>query len=370
MSSTITSEQEQLRSVVRQFLEAKSPESAVRQQMATDRGFDDAVWKQMADELELQGLAIPEAYGGSGFGFQELTLVLEEMGRALLCAPYFSSIVLAANTLLLGADDAAKSDFLPGIATGKILATLALTEDTGRWDQDGIAATARDSDGWHVSGTKSFVLDGHIADLILVVARSANGLSLFAVDGDAPGLTRELLSTLDLTRKQARLTLEGVTARLIGPEGKAWPAIQRVLQLAAIALAAEQVGGAQRVLETAVEYAKLRVQFGRSIGSFQAIKHKCANMLLAVETARSAAYYAAHCANESHEDLPWVTSLAKAYCSEAYLHAAAENIQVHGGIGFTWEHSAHLYFKRAQTSELVLGSPVYHRELMADLIGI
>jgi len=370
MSSTFTAEQEQLRSVVRQFLEAKSPESVVREQMATDRGFDGTVWRQMADELELQGLAIPEAYGGSGFGFQELTLVLEEMGRALLCAPYFSSIVLAANTLLQGTDDAAKSDFLPRIATGETLATLALTEDTGRWDKDGIAATAHDSDGWRISGTKSFVLDGHVADLILVVARSANGLSLFAVDGDAPGLTRELLSTLDLTRKQARLTMEAVPARLIGPEGSAWPTIQRVLQLAAVALAAEQVGGAQRVLETAVEYANLRIQFGRPIGSFQAIKHKCANMLLAVETARSAAYYAARCAHESNEDLPLVSSLAKAYCSAAYLQATAENIQVHGGIGFTWEHSAHLYFKRAQTSELLLGSPVYHRELMADRLGI
>jgi alkylation response protein AidB-like acyl-CoA dehydrogenase len=370
MGSTFTVEQEQLRSVVRQFLEAKSPEPVVRELMRADRGFDEAVWKQMASELGLQGLAIPESYGGSGFGFQELSLVLEEMGRALLCAPYFSSVVLAAYTLLESTDEEAKADFLPRIAAGDLVATLAVVEESGNWDEGAIAASAVDNNGWLISGTKTFVLDGHVADLLLVVARTANGISLFAVDGDAPGVTRELLPTLDLTRKQAKVTFEGVAARLIGSEGNVWPTIERVLQLATVALAAEQVGGAQFVLDSAVDYAKLRIQFGRPIGSFQAIKHKCANMLLAVETARSAAYYAASCANESHEDFPLVASLAKAYCSEAYLQAATDNIQIHGGIGFTWEHSAHLYFKRAQTSAVLLGSPVHHRELVADRLGI
>ena len=215
-----------------------------------------------------------------------------------------------------------------------------------------------------------YVLDGHIADLILVVARTDAGVSLFAVDGDAAGLTRTPLSTMDQTRKQARLEFENTPARLIESEGIGWDFMARVLDLVAVGLAAEQVGGAQKVLEMAVEYAKVRVQFGRPIGSFQAIKHKCADMLLEVESAKSAAYYGMWCAAEMDDELPSVASLAKAYCSEAYFHAAAENIQIHGGIGFTWEHPAHLYFKRAKSSELLFGDPTYHRELLAQRIGI
>jgi alkylation response protein AidB-like acyl-CoA dehydrogenase len=371
VSSVFSTEQEQLRSVVRKFLDDKSPEASVRQQMATEQGYDPAVWRQMSDQLGLQGLAIPEAYGGSGFGFQELTIVLEEMGRALLCAPYFSTAVLAANALLLSADEDAKTRYLPGIADGTTIATLAHAEDNGRWDSSGIQATAESTkDGWRISGTKSFVLDGHVSDLLLVAARTSAGVSLFAVDGDAAGLTRTALSTLDLTRKQARLVLNSVPGVLIGGDGQGWSIIESTLHLAAVALAAEQVGGAQRVLESSVEYAKIRIQFARPIGSFQAIKHKCANVLLAVETAKSAAYYAAECAGVFSDELPVAASLAKSYCSEAYMTAAAENIQIHGGIGFTWEHSAHLYFKRAKSSELFLGTPAYHREQLADLLSL
>jgi alkylation response protein AidB-like acyl-CoA dehydrogenase len=215
-----------------------------------------------------------------------------------------------------------------------------------------------------------FVLDGHTADLILVAARTSAGVSLFAVEGGASGLTRTALSTMDQTRKQAKLEFDSTPARLIGTDGAGWNVLSTVLDLAAVALAAEQVGGAQRCLDMAVEYAKVRVQFGRPIGSFQAIKHKCADMLLEVESAKSAAYYAGWCAAEMNEELPSVASLAKAYCSEAYFHAAAENIQIHGGIGFTWEHPAHLYFKRAKSSEIYLGDPTYHRELLAQRIGI
>jgi alkylation response protein AidB-like acyl-CoA dehydrogenase len=195
-------------------------------------------------------------------------------------------------------------------------------------------------------------------------------VSLFAVDGDAAGLTRTALSTMDQTRKQAKLEFDGVTGTLIGTEGEGWAVLSTVLDLAAVALAAEQVGGAQKCLDMSVEYAKVRVQFGRPIGSFQAIKHKCADMLLEVESAKSAAYYAGWCASEMNDELPSVASLAKAYCSDAYFHAAAENIQIHGGIGFTWEHPAHLYFKRAKSSELLFGDPTYHRELLAQRIGI
>jgi len=364
-------EQEELRRTVRAFLEAKSPETEVRRLMETTEGYDPAVWQQMGAELGLQGLIIPEEHGGSGFSYVELGVVLEEMGRALLAAPFFSTVVLAGNALLHSGDEAARAEYLPRIASGEAIATLAFTEPAGKWDESGITTPAtRKGDGWVINGTKSFVLDGHTADLILVAARTDAGVSLFAVDGQAPGLTRTPLSTMDMTRKQAKLEFADVPARLVGTDGGGWGVLSTVLDLAAVGLAAEMVGGAQKVLEMSVEYAKVRVQFGRPIGSFQAIKHKCADMLLEVESAKSAAYYAMWCAAELNDELPSVASLAKAYCSEAYFHATAENIQIHGGIGFTWEHPAHLYFKRAKSSELLFGDPTYHRELLAQRIGI
>jgi len=364
-------EQEELRKVVRDFLNAKSDEPTVRELMDTETGYDTAVWSQMAEQMGLQGLVIPEEYGGSGYSFVELIVVLEEMGRRLLCAPYFSTVVLAGQTLVHSGDDAAKQAHLPGIASGETIATLAYTEPNGKWDDSAVTATAtKDGDAWKINGEKLYVLDGHTADLIITAARTDAGISLFAVAGDAAGLTRTALSTMDQTRKQARLQYVDVPATLIGTDGGGWEVLSKVLDLAAVALAAEQVGGSQEVLESAVQYAKDRVQFGRPIGSFQAIKHKCADMLLEVESAKSAAYYAGWCASELNDELPSVASLAKAYCSEAYFHAAAENIQIHGGIGFTWEHPAHLYFKRAKSSELLFGDPTYHRELLAQRIGI
>ncbi len=371
MDFAFSDEQEELRRTVRGFLADKSPESEVRRLMETTEGYDPKVWQQMAEQLGLQGLAIPEEYGGSGFTFLELGVVLEEMGRALLCSPYFSTAVLGAYTLLLSGDNAAKEQYLPGIASGESIATLALSEDEGRWDEAGVTLAASQSgDAWSLSGYKMFVLDGHTADLVLVAARTSNGVSLFAVEDGAAGLGRTPLATLDQTRKQARLEFDNTPARLIGAEGQGWPVISQVLDLAAVALAAEQVGGAARVLEMSVEYAKVRVQFGRPIGSFQAIKHKCADMLVEVESAKSAAYYGLWAGSELNDELPTVASLAKAYCSDAYVHCAAENIQIHGGIGFTWEHPAHLYFKRAKSSQLFFGDPTYHRELLAQRIGV
>ncbi len=370
MNFAFSEEQEQLRQFVRSFLEGKSSEATVRELMETEKGYDDAVWSQMAEQLGLQSLIIPEEFGGQGYTFVELGVVLEEMGRVLLCAPFFSGI-LATNALLHSGDDEAKKAHLPGIASGETIATLAFTEENGRWDSEGVTMEASASgDGHTLSGVKSFVLDGHVANLILVAARTDAGVSLFAVDRDASGLTRESLATMDQTRKQARLTFDATPATLIGTDGGGWDTMSTVLDLAAVALAAEQVGGAQFVLDMAVQYAKDRVQFGRPIGSFQAIKHKCADMLLEVESAKSAAYYALWCAAEMNDELPSVASLAKAYCSEAYFGAAAENIQIHGGIGFTWEHPAHLYFKRAKSSELLFGDPSYHRELLAQRIGL
>lgn len=365
-------EHSQLREAVRDFLADKSPETEVRRLMETGEGYDPAVWRQMATQLGLQGLIIPEEHGGAGFGYVELLVVLEEMGRSLLCAPYFSTVALAANLLLALGDKEAQAECLPGIADGSLTATVALAEASGRWDEEGITATATEAGdgGWTLSGEKTYVLDGHTAGLILVAARTPGGISVFAVDPAAAGTEATPLKVMDLTRKQAKLAFDGAQARLVGPEGAAWPAISKTLDLAAVALAAEQAGGAQQVLDTAVAYAKERVQYGRAIGSFQAVKHKCAELLVEVESAKSAAYYAAWAAAEGSDELPVVASLAKSLCSEAYFHAAQENIQIHGGIGFTWEHSAHLYFKRAKSSELLFGDPAYHRELFAQRSGL
>jgi alkylation response protein AidB-like acyl-CoA dehydrogenase len=357
-------------------MESKSPSSEVRRLMDTDEGYDPAVWTQMAKELGLQSIHIPEEYGGQGFSWVELGIVLEEMGRVLLCAPYYSTVVLAGSAILNAATAGQKAELLPGIAGGDTIAALAITEPNGRWDAEGIEVTATGSgDSYVLDGTKSYVVDGHIANLLVVAARApgtsgTDGVGLFAVDGDASGITRTHLSTMDQTRKQAQLELSSVSARPLGHATGGWPAVEKTLQHASVGLCNEMVGGAQKVLDMAVEYAKVRVQFGRPIGSFQAIKHKCADMLLEVESAKSAAYYAAGAAAEDSDELPVVASLAKAYCSEAYFHSAAENIQIHGGIGFTWEHDAHLYFKRAKSSEILLGDGTYHRELLADLIGI
>jgi alkylation response protein AidB-like acyl-CoA dehydrogenase len=375
-------EQEELRRSVRRFLDDKSPVTEVRRLMETTEGYDPKVWAQMGNELGLQSLHIPEAYGGQGYSFVELVVVLEEMGRSLLCAPYFASVCLAANAILNAGTEEQKAELLPGIASGETIATLAFTEPSGKWDANGITMEAVPSDGgsggsggYTLDGTKMFVLDGHTAGLIVVAARSAGsdgteGISFFTVDGDAPGLTRTALPTMDQTRKQAKLEFSGVKASLLGEEGAGWAALSKTLDQVAVCLAAEQVGGAQKCLDMSVEYAKVRIQFGRPIGSFQAIKHKCADMLLEVESSKSAAYYAGWAAAEDNDELPVVASLAKSYCSEAYFHAAAENIQIHGGIGFTWEHDAHLYFKRAKSSEILFGDPTYHRELLAQRIGI
>jgi len=364
-------DQEELRRTVRRFLEERSPESEVRRLMDTDEGLDRDVWAQLSSQLSLPGLAILEEYDGAGFGFVDLAVVFEEMGRALYCGPYFATVALAASALLSADDEAARKDLLPGIARGETLATLAVTEVDGAWREASIHTTAaRSGDGWRLSGTKDFVVDGHVADLLLVAARSETGLSLFAVDSTASGIDRELLHTLDETRKLARVRLTDTPARLVGADGDAWPVLERVLDLASVALALESVGGAQRCLEMAVEYAKVRVQFGRPIGSFQAVKHRCADMLVDVEGAKSAAYYAAWCAAELNDELTVSASLAKAYCTEVYARAAADNIQVHGGIGFTWEHPAHLYLKRAKSSELLLGDPATHRDRVGVQLGI
>jgi alkylation response protein AidB-like acyl-CoA dehydrogenase len=334
--------------------------------METEAGFDREAWKKLNQELGLTAVHIPEAYGGQGFGCVELAIVLEEMGRVLLCAPYFSSVVLGATAILNAGTDAQKRKLLPQIASGDVTATFAFTEDNGRWDSIGVATTAN---GTKLNGVKSFVVDGHTADLIVVLAREPGtsrdaGLSLFTVRGDAPGLKRTPLKTMDATRKLARLEFKDVDGELLGEAGKAGEPFAKTLLQAVVCLSNEMAGGADRLRETSLEYAQMRMQFGRPISAFQSMKHKQADMLVDVETAKSAAYYAAAAVDANAEDLPATASLAKASVSEAYLQTAIHAIQIRGGIGFTWDEDTHLWFKRAKSSEVFLGDANYHRELM------
>ncbi len=371
MSFSFTDEQAEFRSVLRRFLAEKSPTTEVRRLMETEAGFDREVWRQLSQDLGLTALHIPEEYGGQGFGFVELAIAVEEMGRALLCAPYFSSIVLAATAIMNAGDEAQKRDLLPAIAAGDSRAALAFTEDNGRWDAAGVSMTATPRDGgYQLDGAKSFVLDGHTADLLVVLARrpgsaGEEGLSFFTVPGDAQGLTRRLLQSTDGTRKLARLEFQGVSAELLGEEGGAAAPLSHTLDQAVACLANEMVGGAEMLREQALEYATLRMQFGRAIASFQTLKHKAADMLIDVELAKSAAYYAAAAVDgDDVDELPAMASLAKAGGAEAYMQTAIHAIQIHGGIGFTWDNDTHLWFKRAKSSEVFLGDPNYHRELM------
>lgn len=376
MQFSFSEEQEEFRQVLRRFLEDRSAPAEVRRLMDTPEGLDRDLWKQACNELGLSAIHLPEEYGGQGFGFVELGIVLEEAGRTLLCAPLLSSAVMASNAILLGATEHQCKEILPAIVSGETIATLAISESDGSWEPTDISLTATASEGgYQLDGVKSFVLDGHTADLIVVAARApgssgSDGLSLFAVPGDAPGLERKLLSTMDQTRKLARLDFSGVRGDLLGEAGTASQAIERSVDLASVALANEMVGGAQKLLDATVEYAKERVQFGRAIGSFQAIKHRLAELLLEVELAKSAAYYAASAAAEGDLNLPALASLANACCSEAYRRVAMESIQIHGGVGFTWENDTHLYFKRARSSEFLFGDPTRHRERLLEKWGI
>ncbi|MGD9806282.1 MAG: acyl-CoA dehydrogenase family protein [Hyphomicrobiaceae bacterium] len=368
MKFGFSDEQQEFRSIVRRFLEDKSPTSAVRRLMETEAGYDADVWRTLSEDLGLTAVHIPEAYGGQGFGVSELAIAVEEMGRALLCAPYFASTVQAATAILKAGTEAQKAALLPGIAAGKTIAALAFTEDNGRWDAGGVSMTATSGGGkWRLTGTKSFVVDGATAALLIVLARrpgtkGAEGLSFFTVAADAAGLSRKALASMDPTRKLARLTFDAVEAELLGDEGSAAQPLAQILDIATVCLAHEMVGGAERLREAAIEFANQRYQFGRPISSFQTLKHKAADMLLEVELAKSAAYYAAAAIDEGDPDVPALASLAKAAASDAYMQTAIHAVQIHGGIGFTWDNDTHLWFKRAKSSEVFLGGPEYHRE--------
>lgn len=370
MNFAFSEEQEEFRRLAKKWLADNSTSSHVRALMDTELGFDQSQWKEMA-QLGWQGMAIPEEFGGAGFGYLELAILFEEMGRTLFPSPFLSTVGIAAPLILALGSHGQKQDLLGGIAAGEDVVTVAITEPDGSWDLAQISASAtKENGGFTLEGTKSYVLDGLAADVLLVAARTEDGLGLFAVRGDK--LERRGLQTMDQTRKLAKVKLDGVKVPLedrLGAEN-AESALALVLEKAIVLIANESVGGAEVCLEMSVEYAKTRHQFGRPIGSFQAIKHKCADMLVQVESAKSAAYYAAWAAQEDENELRTVAPLAKSYCTEAYFHCASENIQIHGGIGFTWEHDAHLYFKRAKSSQLLFGDPAHHRAVLASRLGI
>jgi len=376
MDFAFSDEQEEFRNTLRRFFEEKAPSTEVRRLMETSEGYDLAVWKQMAEELGLQGIQLPEEYGGQGFGFLELGIVLEEMGRVLFPSPFYATVCLAANAIRNAGSEAQKQALLPGIAAGEMLATLALCEDSGRFDVAGITLEAvPDGGGYRLDGHKSFVIDGQVADCLVVAARLAgsagtDGITLVTVRSDDSGVAATPLETMDEIRKQARIEFSGARAEILGDAGAGWPPLAKTLDQAVIMLAAEMLGGSQKCLEMAVEYAKVRMQFARPIGSFQAIKHKAAEVLLEIELAKSAGYYSWWVADERQEELAEAASLAKSVCADTFLLAAAEGIQIHGGIGFTWEHDAHLYLKRAKGSEILFGDATAHRARLATQLGL
>ncbi|MDX2167649.1 MAG: acyl-CoA dehydrogenase family protein [Deltaproteobacteria bacterium] len=375
MDFGFSEEQEMLRQSVRDFLAAESPMTYVRQMMEDERGFADEQWRKMA-ELGWTGLIIPEEYGGAGLTMVDMVVVLEEMGKVVFPGPFFASAILGGVAIDLGGSAEQKQRWLPGLADGSQRATLAQVEESGRWDADGIQLPAKASGGgFSLSGTKLFVHDAHNADLLIVPARSggsgADGITLFVVDAKSKGLAVRVLKTMDQTRKLCEVTFDNVAVgadAVLGGVGKGWALLDRLVDRAKVALCAEMCGGAQRVLEMSVEYAKVREQFGKPIGSFQAIQHKCANMMVQVESAKSATYYAAWAVANDVAEAHLAACMAKAYTSDAYRFVSAEGIQIHGGIGFTWEHDMHLYFKRAKGSEVTFGDATWNRELVAQVV--
>ncbi|MGM5068702.1 acyl-CoA dehydrogenase family protein [Rhodococcus qingshengii] len=372
MVSVFNEDHASLRESLTGLFAQRSSESEVRRLMASDEGYDPVLWRELAAGQELQGLIVPEEFGGSGYTWVELGVVMEEMGRCLFCGPYFSTAVMAVTCLMESADETAQSEYLPRIASGEAIGSVAFVEASGRWDEAGVVMEAKKiADGYELTGSKLYVLDGHVADFLVVAARTEDGVSLFIVDCESRGVSAHLEETLDQTRKLATVNFQEAPARLLGAEGAGWSILSRVLELAGIALAAEQVGGARASLNMAVEYAKERVQFGQPIGAFQAIKHMLADVMLEVESARSAMQVGLAAANGyAGLDLDEISPLVQAYCSDVFELASHQNIQVHGGMGFTWEMAPHLYFKRAKSMALFLGNSDSHREQLAKALGV
>jgi alkylation response protein AidB-like acyl-CoA dehydrogenase len=379
MNFGFSDEQELLRATARKFLDNECTSAFVRQRMEEAAGVTDEFWAKLAEQGWL-GLVYPEQYGGSGLGFVDLTVLMEEMGRVMMPGPFFSTVLLGGLTILEAGSAEQKTAWLGRIAEGKAKAALAWIEPNALWDAAGVTAGAKlVGNDWVLNGTKLFVLDAHLADVLIVVARTSEGkrpeqgVSLFLVPKGTAGLEVKLLPTMDQTRKLCEVALRDVRVpggALLGSRDDGWTPLSRVIDRATVALCAEMCGGAQRVLDMTVEYAKVRVAFGKPIGSYQGVKHKAADMLVDVENAKSLTYYAAWAVDENVPEAPLAASMAKAYCSDAFRKAAGTGIQLHGGIGFTWEHDLHLYFKRAKSSEFTFGDASYHRERVAQLINL
>jgi alkylation response protein AidB-like acyl-CoA dehydrogenase len=369
-------EQEMLRSSTRDFLAKECSSKVVRKLMEAPGAYDEGLWKKIVG-LGWTALGIPEQYGGVGT-FLDLVVVLEEAGRALMPGPFFATMGLAVPALIEAGTEAQKKEVLGAIAQGSARATVAVTEPSGRWDASSVTLSAKPSGGgWQLDGVKLFVPDAEAADYMIVAARTRgegeDGISLFLVKGRPAGMKVTALKTLDMTRRWSEVRFEGLKLEadaLMGPADKAWPQLKRALEWATAAICAEMIGGTQKVLETSTEYAKTRHQFGKPIGIYQAVSHKLADMLVLSESGRSATYYAAWAVEADAPDRALAASMAKAYVSDAYRKVAGDGIQVHGGIGFTWEHDMHLYFKRAKSSEVTLGDATYHRELVAQALDL
>ena len=378
MDIGFTEEQELLRASARRFLENECPSAFVRQRMAEPEAMTEVFWQKLAEQGWF-GILYPEEAGGSGLGLVDIAVLMEEMGRAVMPGPFFSTVLLGGAAILEAGSQGQQQEWLPRIAAGAAKVSLAWTEPNARWDATGIMATGREmAAGFALSGTKLFVPDAHLSDALVVAVRTRDGstmedgVSLFLVPKDTPGLAVTLLPTIDETRKLCEVRLDNVAltlAALLGDKHGGWPALARVLDRATVALCAEMCGGAQRVLDMTTAYAKIRSAFGKPIGSYQAVKHRAADMLVDVENAKSLTYYAAWAIDEGLAEAPLAVSMAKAYASDAYRKVAGAGIQLHGGIGFTWEHDLQLYFKRAKASEVAFGDATWHRERVARMLA-
>ena len=364
MNFDFSHDQKVLRDQARKFLAEHASSARVRRILDTDAPYDAELWQGMG-EMGWMGTAIPEAYGGAGFGYLELCVIAEELGRSLAPTPFSSTIYLAAEALLRAGSEAQKKRWLPRIAQGRAIGCVALAEGPHAATADNVTTRAA---GGRVSGVKVPVLDGDVADFAVVAAGTSNdgarGLSLFLVDLAGPGVSRTPVSTVDPTRSHARIVLADAPAELLGAAGEGGSLVERLLDRAAVLVAFEQVGGAQAALDMAREYAVGRFAFGRQIASFQAIKHKLADMYVGIELARSNVYYGAWALSKDAPELPVAAAAARVAASEAYYHAAKENIQTHGGMGFTWEFDCHLHYRRAKLTGLMLGSARRWKDLL------
>jgi alkylation response protein AidB-like acyl-CoA dehydrogenase len=367
MNFDFSEDQKQLRDQARRFLTEKSPPKAVRQVLEGKAPYDKELWKGFA-ELGFLGVAIPENYGGTGAGHLELAVIAEEIGRADAAIPVSSSIYMAAEAIMLAGSEAQKEKWLPKLASGEAIGTLALFEGNGGITPKAIKATAS---GNTIDGVKSPVADGEIADVAIVVARTGSGnresdIGLFIVDLKGKGVTRKAMQNLDPTRQQAEITFKGAAAEPLGKAGEGWSNLKQILDRAAVLIAFEQLGGADRTLETARDYALDRIAFGRPIGSFQAIKHILADMYVSATLARSNCYYGAWALSTNSSELAEAAASARISATEAFQHCSKQNIQVHGGMGFTWEFDCHLYYRRSAALALALGSRSYWEDQLID----